>query len=230
MNTPAANLRAPADLQPGRLIESDAPEIVAFARQAAGTAEDNISRAVNLYHAVRDQIAYDPYDKLTRSESCSARRALVRGRGFCIPKAALLVAGARAQGIPSRIGFADVRNHLASARLIKANNGDIFRWHSYAELFLGGQWVKATPAFDLKLCRQAGIEPLDFNGRQDSMFHAYDQRQRRHMEYILDRGHFSGVPFEAILATWQAHSPGVLEEAYLSGTRRFAEEMERPAS
>ncbi|MBS0370486.1 MAG: transglutaminase family protein [Proteobacteria bacterium] len=222
-------MNTPADLQPGRLIESDAPEIVAFARQATGTADNDIGRAVNLYRAVRDQIAYDPYDKLTRPESCSARRALARGRGFCIPKAALLVAGARALGIPGRIGFADVRNHLASARLIEANNGDIFRWHSYAELFLDGQWVKATPAFDLKLCRHAGIEPLDFDGRHDSMFHAYDQRQRRHMEYVLDRGQFSDVPFELILATWQACSPGVLDEAYLSGARSFVEEVERPA-
>lgn len=218
-----------AYLQPSYLIESNAPEIATFAREAVAGTTDEIGRAVQLYLAVRDQIAYDPYDKLTVAESCSAKRALARRRGFCIPKAALLVAAARALGIPARIGFADVRNHLASARLIKANNGDVFRWHSYAELLLAGRWVKATPAFDLKLCRHAEIEALEFDGRQDSMFHAYDKRQRRHMEYVLDRGHFADVPFAAILATWREHSPAVLDDAYLAGARSFIEEVEKPA-
>lgn len=225
-------MNAPSEsyLQPARLIESDDPAIIAFAHETAGAAGDDIGRAVRLYSAVRDQIAYDPYDRLTDPESCSARRALARRRGFCIPKAALLVAAARALGIPARIGFADVRNHLASPRLIKANNGDIFRWHSYGELLLAGNWVKATPAFDLRLCRQAGIAALEFDGRHDSMFHAYDQRQRRHMEYVLDRGHFTGVPFEAVLATWLTHSPGVLDESYLAGARSFIEEVNKPSA
>lgn len=228
MSGPATTHCEVTDLLPSRLIESDAPEIIAFAGQAAGTADNDIDRAVALYRSVRDAIAYDPYDHLTQPECCSAKRALTRRRGFCIPKAALLVAAARSLGIPGRIGFADVRNHLASVRLIKANNGDIFRWHSYAELFLDGKWVKATPAFDIKLCRHAGIAPLEFDGRHDSMFHAYDERQRRHMEYVLDRGHFIDVPFEAILATWRTHSPGVLDEAYLSGARTFIEEVTTP--
>lgn len=224
MNVPAANY-----LQPSRLIESDDPAIIAFARQTTDGASDDIRRAVCLYRAVRDQIAYDPYDRLTEPESCSARRALTRQRGFCIPKAALLVASARALGIAARIGFADVRNHLASPRLIKANNGDVFRWHSYAELFLASNWIKATPAFDLSLCRHAGILPLEFDGRHDSMFHAYDQRQRRHMEYVLDRGHFAGVPFEAVLSTWREQCPAVLDDSYLAGARSFIEEVDKPA-
>lgn len=218
-----------AYLQPGYLIESEASEIVAFAHQAAASADDEISRVVQLYLAVRDQITYDPYDKLSIEESCSAKRALVRRRGFCIPKAGLLVAAARALGTPARIGFADVRNHLASPRLIKANNGDVFRWHAYAELFLAGKWVKATPAFDLKLCRHSEIEALEFDGHQDSMFHTHDKHRRRHMEYVLERGHFAEVPFAAILASWREYSPAVLDESYRAGARSFIEEVEKPA-
>ena len=40
---------------------------------------------------------------------------LARGYGFCVNKAVLLAALARAVGIPARLGFADVRNHLSSA-------------------------------------------------------------------------------------------------------------------
>lgn len=216
-------------LKPGRGIESDAPEIVAFARQAAGPATDDIGRAVSLYEAVRDRIAYDPYDRLGHAESCSAKRALARGRGFCIPKAALLVACARALGIPGRLGFADVRNHLASRRLLEANDGDVFRWHAYAELHLDGKWVKATPAFDLALCERAEIQPLRFDGRDDSVFHPYDQRNRKHMEYVLDRGQYADVPFDAIVATWRTHSPRMLDESYYAGAKAFIDELQPQA-
>ncbi|NMG55514.1 transglutaminase-like domain-containing protein [Aromatoleum aromaticum] len=190
-----------------RFIESDAAEIVAFAHAVAGSASDDIGRAMLLYEAVRDGIAYDPYDTLDDPASVSARRALTRKRGYCIPKAGLLAAGARALGIPSRLGFADVRNHLASRRLLEANGSDVFRWHAYTELYLAGKWVKATPAFDAELCARAGIEPLHFDGRNDSVFHAYDRQNRKHMEYVLDRGRFADVPFELVVATWRQHSP-----------------------
>ncbi|WP_231874595.1 transglutaminase family protein [Azoarcus sp. KH32C] len=212
-------------LEPGQFVESDTLEIIAFAQQAAGHARDDISRSVSLYEAVRDQITYDPYDRLDHAESCSAKRALMRNRGYCIPKAALLVACARALGIPGRLGFADVRDHLASPRLIEANEDDVFRWHAYAELHLEGKWVKATPAFDMLLCNRVGIEPLQFDGRNDSIFHPYDRRNRKHMEYVLDRGRFADVPFEAILATWRTHSPRLLDESYYCRAKSFIEEV-----
>lgn len=215
-------------LGPTRHVESDAPQVVEFARAAAAGAAEDVERAVRIYSAVRDRIVYDPYDRFDDDSSFSALRALQRGRGFCIPKAALLVACARASGIPGRLGFADVRNHLASRRLTVANNGDIFRWHCFAELLLGGRWVKATPAFDLALCERAGIVPLEFDGGSDSVFHAFDRSNRRHMEYVLERGSFAGVPVEAILETWRKHSPGFFDASYLRGGRAFADEMEAP--
>ncbi|MFT3792236.1 MAG: transglutaminase family protein [Rudaea sp.] len=212
-------------LLPTRCVESDAPAIVAFANDVAGGATDDVARAIHLYRAVRDGIVYDPYDRFANPQSCSALRALERGRGYCIPKAALLVAAARSLGIPGRLGFADVRNHLASRRLIEANNGSVFRWHCYAELHLDGRWVKATPAFDSDLCRRVRIEPLEFDGRHDSVFHAFDSG-RKHMEYVRDRGHYDGVPHEDILATLRSESPALLEEAYFAGARAFVDEVQ----
>ena len=211
--------------KPGELVESNDPNIISFALNAVGEETGELARAVRLYEAVRDQIAYDPYDTFGQPHAYSAKRALERGRGFCIPKAALLAASARALGIPGRIGFADVRNHLASPRLVKANNGDVFRWHAYTELYLNENWVKATPAFDTALCERCGIQPLAFDGLNDSVFQPYDQRQRRHMEYIQDRGAFADVPFELIIATFREHSPGLLDDQFHIKAAPFAAEV-----
>lgn len=213
-------------LQPGRFIESDDETIVAFARQTLAGAEaaGDIDRAVRLYMAVRDGILYDPYVPFARPESYSARHCLAIGRGFCVPKAALLAALARSSGIPARLGFADVRNHLVTPRLLEVNGSDILRWHAYTDLFLDGKWVKATPAFNLGLCERFGVKPLEFDGREDSIFHPYDVSGRRHMEYVLDRGTYADVPYEEILETARRHSPLLLRDDAFAGARGFAAE------
>jgi transglutaminase-like putative cysteine protease len=201
----------PAFLKPGRFIESDAPSVVDFARSRVGNASAPIDMAVRLYYAVRDSVLYDPYQPFTRYETYSGRVALERGRGFCIAKAALLAACARTVGIPARLGFADVRNHLATPRLLELNGSDVFRWHGYADLWLEGKFVKATPAFNLSMCERFDVEPLEFDGRNDSVLHPYDRKNRRHMEYLNDRGTFADVPVEQILATFRESCPRILE-------------------
>src|SRR6266508_1541622 len=175
-------------LSAGRFVDSDSPPIVAFAEASIGKVEDGIALAQLLYTAVRDGIIYDPYLDLGDPANYRASAVLAAGRGFCVGKAALLAACARAAGIPARVCYADVKNHLTSPRLYERNNrSDVFRWHSYTALWLDGRWVKATPAFDLTLCRRVGIKPLDFDGRSDSLFHPFDRQGRRHMEYLADR-------------------------------------------
>jgi len=187
-------------------IDSDNPEIVAFAHDALGHAATIKEKALALYGAVRDQIQYDPYIDFFDPAEFRASEVLRAGRGFCVGKSALLTAAARAAGIPARPGYADVRNHLTSKRL-KEQVGDIFIWHSYTELEIDGQWVKCTPAFDKVLCERAGIAPLDFDGVNDSLFHPFDQVGRRHMEYLKDRGAFADVPFATIVADFKAFYP-----------------------
>lgn len=212
--------------KPGRLVESDDPAIIAFARDVTAGAQDEAATAVRLFEAVRDQIVYDPYMDLSVPESYSASATLARRRGFCIAKAALLAACARAIGIPARIGFADVRNHLASPRIVKANGGDTFRWHAYTELLLGDAWVKATPTFDRALCQRCGIEPLAFDGRTNAMMHPYDRKGQKHMEYVQDRGVHAEVPLEAVMATLRAESPGLFEQSWLAGAKPFVAEVQ----
>jgi len=196
-------------LAPGQFIDSDAPAVIDFARTATvGTAGD-MERALRLYCEVRDGILYDAYLDFSDESQFRASAVLRAGRGFCVGKAALLAASARALGIPARVGYADVKNHLTSPKLRERLKSDLFIWHSYAELFLEGRWVKATPAFNAGLCERLGIAPLAFDGRADSLFQPFDANGRRHMEYLVDRGTFADVPFERIRADFRALYPGL---------------------
>ena len=187
-------------LAPAEFIDSGDPGVGQFAGKVTAGADDDVSRAVKLYYAVRDGILYDPYYGGEARRYFRASDCLRAKRGFCIPKAALLAAAARCLGIPARLAFADVRNHLSTKKLLELMGGDIFIWHSLTELYLEGRWVKATPAFNLSLCQRFGVHPLEFDGRRDSLFHEYDQAGRKHMEYLRERGHYADVPYQSILA------------------------------
>lgn len=187
-------------LVPGEFIDSGDSDVRQFAGKVTSGAGDDVSRAVKLYYAVRDGILYDPYYGGEARRYFRASDCLRAKRGFCIPKAALLAAAARCLGIPARVAFADVRNHLSTKKLLELMGGDVFIWHSLTELYLEGRWVKATPAFNLSLCQRFRVHPLEFDGRRDSLFHEYDQAGRKHMEYLWERGHYADVPYESILA------------------------------
>ncbi len=179
-------------------LDSDHPAIKAFAAKNAGQGEE-IERAVRLYYAVRDGIKYNPYLVHIDPSHYVAHFTLERGEGFCVQKAILLAAVVRAAGIPVRVGFANVRNHLTTKKLRERLKGDLFVFHGYDEIFLEGKWVKATPAFDIDLCRRFNVLPLEFDGHKDSIFHPYDGAGRRHMEYVHDYGTFSDFPYELMI-------------------------------
>lgn len=191
-------------LKPARFVDSDHPLVVAFAGEHTNAGDDAMTIALDLYYAIRDGIRYDPYGPMGAPSTYRASDAVASGRGFCIPKSALLAACARIHGIPARPGYADVRNHLATPRMLEVMGTDVFYWHSYCELFLDGVWVKATPAFNASLCDRFGLKPLEFDGRTDSLFHEFDRDGNRHMDYIRDRGPFADVPFDDIIATFRA--------------------------
>lgn len=204
-------------LTPGEYIDSTHPSVVAFAKKVVGDETDPLKKALLLYKVVRDEIAYDPYLDYTDMGTYRASNVLELGRGFCVGKAALLAAAARAVGIPARTGYADVKNHITSKRLQDLVNTNIFYWHSYTDLKLEGSWVKATPAFDADLCARAGLEPLEFNGRDDSLFQPYDAQGRQRMEYLRQRGTYADVPVDDILGAFKAHYPALIAEGIPKG-------------
>lgn len=167
--------------------------------QLAGVPDDPVEQMKALYLAVRDGIQYNPYVFRAEPHTLSASYALESGETYCIPKAVLLGAAARALGIPSRLGLADVRNHLSSPKLIEWLQSDVFRMHGFIELYLNGRWVKATPAFNQQLCQMMKVDPLEFDGVNDSVFQEFTEDGHAHMEYINDHGVFDDVPFDFIL-------------------------------
>jgi len=196
-------------LAPTPIVDADHPAVRDFALSSSRGAHSPREQAVRLYYAVRDEIRYDPYGAAVEVETLRASATLESGRGWCVSKAVLLAAACRALGVPARLGFADVRNHLSTARMREHMRTDLFYWHGYTSIALGepSRWVKATPAFNVELCEKFGLMPLDFDGETDSLYHPFDREGRRHMEYVHDRGEFSDVPLGAILATFAEKYP-----------------------
>lgn len=190
-------------LQPGPHVDSDHPAVQSLALQATRGLTTPREQAIALYYAVRDGFRYDPYGISPHAGSFTASKVIEAGRGFCISKATLLAATARVLGIPSKVGFADVKNHLTSPRLMEMMGTDEFVYHGYTVLRIDGRWVKATPAFNRSLCDKAGVLPLEFDGVSDSLFHPLDSSGRKHMEYLRDHGSFADVPVEALFASWK---------------------------
>lgn len=203
----SAAARLDPALAPTAFVDSDHPAVRAFAAAHAQGA-DTRERVAALYLAVRDGFRYDPYRADLTPHGMRASTVLEAGHGWCVTKAALLAAACRALGIPARLGFADVRNHLATERLRRLMQTDLFIWHGYADIRLGSRWLKATPAFNIELCERFGVAPLEFDGSADSIFQPYDRAGQRHMEYVHERGTFDDVPLARIQADFAALYPG----------------------
>lgn len=211
------------------LLDVGDPALRAFVDAAIGSAEVPRERAVRLFYAVRDRIRYDPFtcspDRADYRASVVARSA----RNWCVPKAGLLAAAARAAGIPAAVGLADVTNHLNTEKLRRSLGGtDVFHDHGYAALWLDGRWVKAAAVFNLGLCERFGVRPTEFDGLSDALLQEHDAASRRHMQYLRDDGLYDDLPFETVMADFAAHyPPSVFDRAVQTGGARF--EDDRPA-
>ncbi len=193
------------------MIDSDNVLIRDFANTHTNSGAGDRTNAVALYYAVRDSFRYDPYSIDLTVNGLRASRVLELERGWCVTKANLLAACCRALGIPARLGYADVRNHLSTARMREQMGTDLFIWHGYTSIFLDGKWVKATPAFNVELCEKFRLAALEFDGTEDSIYHPFDLDGRRHMDYVTLRGEFVDVPIEEMTDDMQRLYPGMIE-------------------
>ena len=215
-----------ASLASTDLIDSAHPSVAAFARECAVGGNDR-ERAVALHDAVRDGFRYDPYRVDLSPDGMRASGVVRRGTGWCVPKAALLAAACRAAGIPARVGYADVRNHLSTERMRRTMQTDLFIWHGYTDIWIDGAWRKATPAFNRELVERFGLLPLAFNGHDDSIYHPFDRAGNKHMEYVQYRGSFDDMPLERIIADFARTYPVWLEQGRELKSADFMAEVER---
>ena len=192
----------PAWLEPTWFLDSDSPEVEAFAAEAVGDATDPTEMAVRLFHAVRDGLRYDPYGTDREPASYRASAISTADSSWCVPKSVLLTAAARNRGIPARLGFADVKNHLSSEKLRASMGTDLFVWHGYSELLLGDRWFKLSTAFNIELCERFGTKVLEFDGTDDALMHPFDEAGNKHMEYVTQRGSYDDLPLDEIFATF----------------------------
>ena len=194
-------------------VESDHPDVIAFAEEATAGATTDREKAVALFYAVRDGIRYDPWAISSDDPETYRASTVLRNRvSYCIPKSVLLCAAARAVGLKARLGFADVRNHLNSEKLRERLGGtDLFIYHGYSEFFLDGRWVKVTSAFNIELCQRFGVLPQEFDGENDALLHPFTADGREHMEYVRERGSFDDLPYDEIVGAFRATYPLMFE-------------------
>lgn len=215
---PATTLDPSACQAPSEYVDADHPAVVAFADQALAAAgldpaSSGRERAVALFVAVRDGVRYDPYGFDFEPASFKASAVAVTARNWCVPKSILLTAACRAAGIPAALGFADVRNHLQSTKLLAKMGTDVFIYHGYSVIWVEGEWHKVSSAFNRELCERFGTKQLEWDGTGDALMHPYDASGERHMEYVRDRGWFVDVPLEDMVRTMREAYPSMVPAA-----------------
>jgi transglutaminase-like putative cysteine protease len=207
--------RLEAARRPTHYVDSDHPDVRDWANDVVRGQRTDRDRAVALFYAVRDGVRYDPYVASAEADDYRASVIVGQDRNWCVPKSILLTAGARAAGVPSLLGFADVRNHLASDKLLEQVGDGLFAFHGYSLFWLDGRWIKATSAFNIEMCTRFGVKPLEFDGVSDSLYHPFDVEGRRHLEYVRERGEFVEFPWDELCR--------VFTEVYGSGPGQLAQ-------
>lgn len=123
-------------VQPTPYVDTGHPDVQAVARRIGEGAADDRERAVRLHDFVRDEVRFgfaaSFYDQ-------TASQVLQAGVGYCNTKSTLFVALLRALGIPARQHFVDIRADILHGVI---NPGTLYVDHSYAEVWLGGRWLK----------------------------------------------------------------------------------------
>ena len=202
-------------LKPTFVLDSDHPKVRARAEEITKGKRTDIEKAVALYDRVRDDYAYDPFRIDLRLKSLPASLSLEKKTGYCVGKAILYTAFCRAVGLPSRLQFFIVRNHLGTGRLEKAYGTDLIVFHGGSQVHVGGKWLKVVPAFDKEICKRLGVTPLEFDGKQDSIFQEYvdEAGTKKFMEYVHDYGTFADFPAELAMQELRKYYPSAFDRS-----------------
>jgi transglutaminase-like putative cysteine protease len=186
-------------LRPTPAIDCDNESIKRKAEELTEGKDNAAEKAKSLFYFVRDEIKYNLLVPSDKPECYRASRILETREGFCVQKAVLMAALARAVYIPARLHLAAIRNHLASDKLRGLMGGNVFPTHGYNELYIEDKWVKVAPTFDLKMCQQNRFIPVEFDGRHDAILPSHNLDGKPHIEYVEDRGIYDDLLFDTII-------------------------------
>ncbi|MCS6808511.1 MAG: transglutaminase family protein [Bacteroidota bacterium] len=202
-------------LQPTYFLDCNHEDIVAYAHRYTSPDNAPIENAIALYRQIRDEFLYNPYILDFRPQGLKASDMLKRNYGHCVNKAVLLAATARVVGIPSRLAFFNVKNHIVTEKIERFLQTNVLVFHGCTELWLEGRWVKATPAFNADLCRKLNVAVLEFDGTEDSIFQQYDRAGNVFMEYVHEYGSFHDLPYDLMISQFRKHYGFLLSEKVL---------------
>lgn len=179
----------------------------------------NKKKAIMVYNKVRDYFIYDPYHLDLRPNSLKSSHILTKKRAWCVEKSIVMATALRALGIPSRLGYGIVINHIGVDKLTTILRRKEIVFHGYVSVYLNEKWIKATPAFDPGVCRISGVAALEWDGETDALLQAY-QGDKEFMEYTHFYGEFDDVPVELMNAEMKKYYPHLFEKEYT--TRSFS--------
>ena len=203
-------------LAPAYYINSDDESIISKAKYLTQDIDNQLKKSIILFEYVRDSIFYNPYVIDFRPTYLRASAVLQKKQTHCVEKAILLAALARAVGIPSRLGFADVKNHIATEKLARQLGTNVLVFHGYAELWVAGRWNKLTVAFNKSLCEHLGVAVLHYDGTNDALFQEFDHGGNQFMEYLRDYGTFHDFPYDLFIRELEAAYPHLIPHAKLT--------------
>ncbi len=188
-------------LQPTEFLDFNRKRVLDKALEITEGLKSDEKKSIALFYYVRDGMRYNMYAFNPKIKAnLKASVTLRRKNGFCMSKAVLLSALARAVGIPARIRMVDIINHKINPKIIELMGTNVFHCHGISEILINGTWLKLTPVFDKNTALKAGFVPLiEFDGSHDALFESHDEEGNAFVEYVEDYGTYSDLPIEQIV-------------------------------
>lgn len=186
-------------LRPTIALDSDHPEVQRTTKDLISTCKDDTGKAVRLFYFVRDEIRYSPYMISVFLEDFKASRILRWKKGYCVQKAVLLAAMGRAAGIPSRLAFAKIKNHLMPQHILELTKSNVLPRHGYTQFLLNGRWIDLAPTFDKSLSEKNGLPLVEFDGKTHATLSSVNFKGEAWIEYIEKFPPYADLPFDWIV-------------------------------
>lgn len=175
-------------------------------------------QAIKIYEAIRDGWWYDPFKLNFTQTDWQASQMFACKTGHCIDKSNLAVACYRAIGIPARICFAKVKNHIGVEKIIEKIGTDELVPHGFLEIWLNEKWIAITPVFNQELCDKLGVSVLDFDGEGEAVFQSFAEDGGKFMEYLAYYGDFEDLPLGFIVQKFKEHYPEEYVKTYFNNS------------